>query len=229
MPYWGEGEDSRDLSKTRADVRAFYEVMRDTPNPYPAVAPWEARAVLAKAFTEPDPPDIIYLACHGVLEDRYSAQDEAVLSVQAKGQVTPAELLSWTLRLDEAKTTLAEAPELWSAAGLARQLLSSSEEETGLPAITTPLSGSTGLWGYGPLPTLAALAQAAETVQQLWHVAVALLDKILNPPSIEPGSPAPWLDSSPCGVIKLASPRVPRAPQGPAVSTASPSPYVLAA
>lgn len=227
MPYRGKGEGSHDLSETRADGLASCQVLCDGTNAYvvdlATVTPSEGRAAVLKALTEPDTPGLIHLTCHGV------PQYEPVLSVQSDGQLTPAELLGWTLRLHEAKTTLDEAPELWSAAGLTRQLLSSSEEETGLPAITTPLSGSTSLWGYGPLPTPAVLAQAAAAVRQLWHVAVALLDKILNPPSIERGSPAPCLDSSPCGVIKLASPRVPRAPQGPAVSTASPSPYVLAA
>lgn len=140
-------------------------------------------------------------------------------------------LLDATLWLSGAKRALTEAQNQWTASALTRRLLLSAEEATGLPAITTPTIcvDSAAAVGDGPLLSLGDLTQAAETVEQLWRVALDLLDELVCPRSHEYGPHAPPHESSPCGVIRLAAPLVPRAPGELACSSVLSSLGVLAA
>lgn len=131
-----------------------------------------------------------------------------------KSQVLGA-LLRGALVLRDAKAILDEAQDQRATADLARRLLSSAEKDTRLPSITTPVS-STTIWGVGPVPAPDELAAASEVVSLFWLVAINLLSEHLASGRYELGSHAPPHESSPCGVIGLSTPRVPRAPGGPA-------------
>jgi hypothetical protein len=124
-------------------------------------------------------------------------------------------LLRSALVLRDAKAILDEAQDQRATADLARRLLSSTEKDTRLPSITTPVSRSTTIWGAGPVPAPDELAAASEVVSLFWLVAVNLLSEHLASGRYELGSHAPH-GFSPCGVIGLSAPRVPRAPGGPA-------------
>lgn len=131
-------------------------------------------------------------------------------------------LLGSALELWAIQRSCERARDEYEANDFTRLLLSSAEQNTHLPSITSPsVLASSGSWGTGPLASFDELTKVAALAEQLWHVAVALLDEALNPPNFEPGSPTPCFESSPCGVIRLAAPRVPRAPAGPACSSAS--------
>lgn len=125
-------------------------------------------------------------------------------------------LLRSALVFSDAKTALDEAQDQRATTDLAWRLLSSAEKDTRLPSITTPVSGSTTIWGAGLLPAPDELAEASEVVALFWLVAVDLLTEHLAPHHYELGSHPPPHGSSPCGVIGLSAPRVPRAPGGPA-------------
>lgn len=73
-----------------------------------------------------------------------------------------------------------------------------------------------------------ALAQAARVARRLWHFVLSLLNTLLNGCSFEFRDHAPPHESSPCGVIRLAAPRIPRAPGVSACPPVSSSLSVLA-
>lgn len=123
-------------------------------------------------------------------------------------------LLRSALVLRDAKAILDEAQDQRATADLARRLLSSAEKDTRLPSITTPVSRPTTIWGTGPALAPDELAAASKVVALFWLATVDLLSGRLEPGRYELGSQAPPHESSPCGVIGLSAPRVPRAPGG---------------
>ncbi|MEV5124289.1 hypothetical protein AB0K49_16090 [Streptomyces decoyicus] len=116
------------------------------------------------------------------------------------------------------KSALDEVLEHRAAVELGLRLLSTSEEVTGIPSITAAATspGLAAVWGNRLLPSLGELSQVEEEVERFWHVAVTLLADLLGTRPRDYGPHAPPHDSSPCGVIRLASPLVPRGPDGPA-------------
>ncbi|MER6206376.1 hypothetical protein [Streptomyces sp. NPDC001642] len=124
-------------------------------------------------------------------------------------------LLSRVLLFSDAKATVEEAQGQRSAADLAWRLLSSAEKDTRLPSITTPVCGSTTIWGSGPVTAPDELTEASEVAEFCWLVAVDLLTRHMASGCYELGSLPPPRESSPCGVIRLSTPRIPRAPGRP--------------
>ncbi|MFF8974700.1 hypothetical protein [Streptomyces sp. NPDC014995] len=139
------------------------------------------------------------------------------------------EALHVVLVVDDLRTALDEAQEHWDAVEFTRSLLRSAEEATRVPSITAPTADSTPVWMAGPLPTLDELVDAAEAAGRFQLLAVELLHAVLGAGRHGFRSPAPPHESSPCGVIRLAAPLVPRAPGGPAASPFSSNSCVLAA
>ncbi|MFD8545024.1 hypothetical protein [Streptomyces sp. NPDC059649] len=116
------------------------------------------------------------------------------------------------------KSALDEVLAHRSAVELGLRLLATSEEATGIPSITAVATSPNlaAVWGNRLLPSLEQLTRASGEVERLWHVAVALLAELLGVRTHGHDSHAVPHESSPCGVLRLASPLVPRAPGGPA-------------
>ncbi|MGY4988897.1 hypothetical protein [Streptomyces nigrescens] len=172
--------------------------------------------------------------------DYVIVDDVSTLVVEAKwssfdGVSTRASVLKFwldaALWAKRTKSALDEVLEHRAAVELGLRLLSTSEEVTGIPSITAAATspGLAAVWGNRLLPSLDELSQVEEEVERFWHVAVALLAELLGTRPCGYGTHAPPHDSSPCGVIRLASPLVPRGPDGPAYSTDPSSLCVLAA
>jgi hypothetical protein len=145
-----------------------------------------------------------------------------------KSRVLEAILRS-ALVFSDAKAILDEAQGQRATADLTRRLLSTAEKDTRLPSITTLANHSTAIWASGPVPTSDELAAASEAVTQFWLVAMDLLSEHISSGRYARDSHAPRQGSSPCGVIGLSAPRVPRAPGGPADLPAPSHMCVLAA
>ncbi|TPQ22007.1 hypothetical protein [Streptomyces sporangiiformans] len=138
-------------------------------------------------------------------------------------------LLETALRLSSAQTFLEAAREQRATAELTQSLLSSTEEATSLPSATSSMLWSDQAWSSGSVPSETALAAAEEEIQQLWRVTLTLLAKLLGLRTHPPTPHAPSRESSPCGLIKLAAPLIPRAPGEPGVSPGSSIAGALAA
>ncbi|WP_306334616.1 hypothetical protein [Streptomyces sp. KL118A] len=144
-----------------------------------------------------------------VLDDR-----TLIAGSNNSGMSSVLDVLHFVLNLSDARDAARAEAEKWPIVLLARQLLASAEQDTCLPGITTQTS-ELSQRRHGPPATIEELMRAAEAAARLWLVALALLALALGirSPRISPS--APRQESAPCGVIRLATPRVPRAPGSP--------------
>ncbi|GAA3371257.1 hypothetical protein GCM10020367_21190 [Streptomyces sannanensis] len=139
--------------------------------------------------------------------------------------------LLWTfLRVKRLRESLGKTQRQVAVADLARRLLASAEEATHRPAITSAVicAEASPNWGTA-LPSMDEMAEAAIEVEQLWLITLGLLVELFGSHVFVFGAHPPPHESSPCGVIRLASPLVPRAPGGPAGLPVSSSSCALAA
>lgn len=146
-----------------------------------------------------------------VLDDR-----TLIAGSNNSGMSSVLDVLHFVLNLSDARDAARAEAEKWPIVLLARQLLASAEQDTCLPGITTQTSELSQRRHNSPA-TLEKLMRAAEAAARLWLVALALLALALalgiRSPRVSPS--APRQESAPCGVIRLATPRVPRAPGSP--------------
>ncbi|MGW3651031.1 hypothetical protein [Streptomyces sp. NPDC000878] len=156
--------------------------------------------------------DFVYYGGHGALAHDSGKFHESFVTIG--GGKTEASLLA-ALRCAGTKDSLDRIRDEQFAVGIARRLLSTVEEDTGLSSITTQSIGSSEPWA-GPLFTFAmeALEEVAETIHLLWLLAVSLLAEHLGSNDYEFCSHPPLHESSPLGVRGMGSPRRPRAPGG---------------
>ncbi|MFD5753683.1 hypothetical protein [Streptomyces mirabilis] len=164
--------------------------------------------------------DALAFACDVVWVEQY---------VQSGKTMSAGSVLHTVLAADGLRQVLHEAREQQHSIEFARSLLGSAEESTQLPSITTPTVGSTPVRAAGDLPPFDDLERAAKAAEQFWLLALDLLHAQLGLVHCGFRSPAFTRQSSPCGVIRLAAPRVPRAPGGPAALPFSSNSCVLAA
>ncbi|WEP00716.1 hypothetical protein A6P39_044205 (plasmid) [Streptomyces sp. FXJ1.172] len=164
--------------------------------------------------------DALALACGVVRVEQY---------VQSGKTTSAGSVLRTVLAADDHRQVLHQAQEQQDSIEFARSLLRSAEEATQLPSITTQAVGSTPIRAAADLPPFDDLDRGAKAAEQFWLLALDLLHAQLG--LVHGGflSPAPTCQSSPCGVIRLAAPRVPRAPGGPATLPFSSNSCVLAA
>ncbi|WP_123970174.1 hypothetical protein [Streptomyces sp. TLI_185] len=148
--------------------------------------------------------------------------------LQSGKTMSTGPILHSVLAVDDLRQVLHEAREQQHSIEFARSLLRSAENATHLPSITTPTVGSTPI-RPADLPLFDGLDRAAKAAEQFWLLALALLRARLGPVHYGFQPPAPTRQLSPCGVIRLAAPRVPRAPGGPANLPFSSNSCVLAA
>ncbi|MET9779150.1 hypothetical protein ABZ023_33725 [Streptomyces sp. NPDC006367] len=148
--------------------------------------------------------------------------------LQSGKTMSAGSVLHTVLAANDLRQVLHEAREQQHSIEFARSVLGSAEEATQLPSITTPTVGSTSLRA-ADLPPFDDLHRAAKAAEQVWLLALDLLHARLGPVHCGFRPPAPTRQSSPCGVVRLAAPRVPRAPGGPAALPFSSNSCVLAA
>ncbi|MEU0036130.1 hypothetical protein [Streptomyces sp. NPDC006333] len=148
--------------------------------------------------------------------------------MQSGKTLSASSVLHTVLVVDDLRQVLQEARELQCSIEFARSLLRSAEEATQLPSITTSAVGSVPVRTADLLP-FDDLNRASAAAEQFWLLALELLHALLGPVHYGARSPAPACQSSPCGVIRLAAPRVPRAPGGSAALPFSSNSCVLAA
>jgi len=133
------------------------------------------------------------------------------------------------LHADRLSSALDEFQRQRNAVALTRRLLRTAEESTGQFSITA-LSAYIDfleLPGYAGL--LRDLERLVGEARQFGHVARGVLAALTNGLHYQFDDHAPPHESSPCGVIRLAAPLIPRAPGSAAVSQAPSSMRVLAA
>ncbi|MFE2611964.1 hypothetical protein ACFXDI_53910 [Streptomyces mirabilis] len=164
--------------------------------------------------------DALALGCDVVRVEQY---------LQSGKTTSAGSVLHTVLAADGLRQVLHEAREQQHSIEFAQSLLRSAEEATQFPSITTPAVGSTPIQAAGDPPPFDDLDRAAEAAEQFWLLALDLLHAQLELARCGFRSPAPTRQSSPCGVIRLAAPRVPRAPGGPAALPFSSNSCALAA
>ncbi|MCM2388824.1 hypothetical protein [Streptomyces albipurpureus] len=146
--------------------------------------------------------------------------------VRAKAALT--RLLGLERRIHDLRNNKAK----WKTVEFTLRLFRTSESETGLPTITAP-----------PIPVHLApllagesqedLERATEALSLVWRCvaldALTVLNAVLAGRRYEFAAQAQPNESSPCGVIRFAAPRIPRAPGLPAYSPVSSTLGALAA
>lgn len=103
---------------------------------------------------------------------------------------------------------------------LRRHLLTSVEDETGLPSITALITGdsSTATFGSGAPLSQQQAAEAAEAWRAVYRIARDVVERSICVQHYAFEHHPPPLETSPCGVIGFAAPRIPRAPGRPVYS-----------
>jgi hypothetical protein len=128
--------------------------------------------------------------------------------------------LSLLLRAGRAVANLSTTPDQQATRRLRKHLLTSVEDETGLPSITalTTDDSLTATFGTGaPLSQQQAI-EAAEAWRAIYRIARDAVERIIGVQHYPFAHHPPPLETSPCGVIGFAAPRMPRAPGRPVYS-----------
>lgn len=129
--------------------------------------------------------------------------------------------LGLILRADRAVDALSVAPEQLAIRRLRRHLLASVEDETGLPSITALTTDGSLTAAFGTCAALSqqqAIVEAAEAWREIARYAIDLIERHTSGQHYVFAHHPPPHETSPCGVIGFAAPRIPRAPGRPVCS-----------
>ena len=137
--------------------------------------------------------------------------------------------LGGILRVTSMLSVGVDMQRLYREASLTNYLLNTAEKATGLPsAVVSLVPGVPALRpGMEQVPSEDQIAEIVNRLRQVAHLALAALGVLLGLTHYAVAWCPPPGEASPCGVIGLASPIVPGAPQSACVPT--PRTYTLAA